>query len=57
MPINLKEKISRLMDRVQKSLFSHLNECLHTLLPEQKQLLITIQKDTGLGTNPALYLF
>jgi hypothetical protein len=40
-----------------KSLFSHLNGCLHMLLSAKKQHLITIQKDKGLGTNQARYLF
>src|SRR5665647_1836493 len=38
----LKEKISWLMRRVQRSLFSHLNECLDTRLTEQEQRLVTI---------------
>jgi len=40
--MKLKEKISWLMGRVQKSLFPHLNECLDTLLTEQEQRLVTI---------------
>ncbi len=40
--MKLKEKISWLMGRVQRSLFSHLNECLDTLLTEQEQRLVTI---------------
>jgi hypothetical protein len=40
--MKLKEKISWLMGRVQRSLFSHLNECLDTSLTEQEQRLVTI---------------
>jgi len=40
--MKLKEKISWLMGRVQRSLFPHLNECLDTLLTEQEQRLVTI---------------
>ncbi len=42
--MKLKEKISWLMGRVQRSLFSplNLNECLDTLLTEQEQRLVTI---------------
>jgi transposase len=40
--MKLKEKISWLMGRVQKSLFPHLNECLDTHLTEQEQRLVTI---------------
>ena len=40
--MKLKEKISWLMGRVQRSLFSHLNECLDTHLTEQEQRLVTI---------------
>ena len=42
MPMKLKEKISWLMGHVQRSLFSHLNECLDTRLTEQEQRLVTI---------------
>lgn len=40
--MKLKEKISWLMGRVQRSLFPHLNECLDTLLTEQEQQLVII---------------
>jgi len=40
--MKLKEKISWLMGRVQRSLFSHLNECFDTRLTEQEQQLVTI---------------
>lgn len=40
--MKLKNKISWLMCRVQKSLFSHLNECFDTPLTEQEQRLVSI---------------
>lgn len=40
--MKLKEKISWLMGRVQRSLFPHLNECLNSLLTEQERRLVTI---------------
>ncbi|MBU3981989.1 MAG: transposase, partial [Proteobacteria bacterium] len=40
--MKLKEKISWLMGRVQRSLFPHLNECLDTRLTELEQRLVTI---------------
>lgn len=40
--MKLKEKISWLMGRVQKNLFTHLNECLKTSLTEQEQRLVSI---------------
>lgn len=41
-PIKLKDKVSWLMGRVQKSLFPHLNECFDTPLTEQEQRLVSI---------------
>jgi len=40
--MKLKDKISWLMGRVQKSLFSHLNDCFDTPLTEQEQRLVSI---------------
>lgn len=40
--MKLKDKISWLMGRVQKSLFPHLNECLDTPLTEQEERLVSI---------------
>ncbi len=40
--MKLKNKISWLMGRVQKNLFSHLNECLDTALTEQEERLVSI---------------
>ncbi len=40
--MNLTDKISWLMGRVQKNLFPHLNECLKTPLTEQEQRLVSI---------------
>lgn len=40
--MKLKERISWLMSSVQKSLFSHLDECLETPLSEQEKRLVTI---------------
>ncbi len=40
--MKLKENISWLMGRVQKTLFPHLNECFETPLTEQEQRLVTI---------------
>jgi transposase len=42
MPMKLKDKISWLMGRVQKSLFPHLDECFDTLMTEQEQRLVSI---------------
>ena len=40
--MKLKEKISWLMGRVQRSLFPHLDACLDTVLTKQEQRLVTI---------------
>ena len=40
--MKLKDKVSWLMGRVQKSLFSHLDECFNTQLTEQEQRLVLI---------------
>ena len=40
--MKLTDKISRLMGRVPKSLFPHLNECFDTPLTEQEQRLVSI---------------
>lgn len=40
--MKLKEKISWLMGRVQRSLFPHLNDCLETALTEQEQRLVML---------------
>ena len=40
--MKLKDRISWLMGRVQKSLFPHLNECFDTQLTEQEQRLVSI---------------
>ena len=40
--MKLKDKISWLMGRVQKSLFPHLNECFNTPLTEQEERLVAI---------------
>ncbi len=40
--MKLKEKLSWLMGRVQRSLFPHLNECLPTPLTEQEKRLVSI---------------
>ena len=40
--MKLKNKISWLMDRVQKSLFPHLDECFDTPLTKQEQRLVSI---------------
>ncbi len=40
--MKLKDKISWLMGRVQKSLFPHLGECFDTPLTEQEKRLVAI---------------
>jgi hypothetical protein len=42
MPKKLKDKISWLMGRVQRTLFPYLDECFDTPLTEQEQRLVTI---------------
>lgn len=40
--MKLMDKISWLMDRVQRSLFPHPNQCLSTPLTEQEERLVSI---------------
>src|SRR5260370_31767124 len=42
MPMKLKERISWLMGSVQRSLFSHLDECLDAPLTDQEKHLVSI---------------